>query len=105
MEQFEIEAVNILLEWTVQEDIHGLMYNVSVFPRANLQYNSLKTAQLSLSYNTLYNVSIAALCGENSSPTLLIKLHYGMSYYIYLYFIRYKSCTPIIIFILVLHVT
>ena len=81
MEQFEIEAVNILLEWTVQEEIHGLMYNVTVFPRANLQYNGVKTARLSLSYNILYNVSVAALCGENSSPTLLIELHYGMLYY------------------------
>ena len=32
VEQFEIEAVNILLEWTVQEDIHGFNVQCQCFP-------------------------------------------------------------------------
>ena len=77
VEIFANEAINILLEWTVQEEILGLMYNITVFPQANIQYNGMKTAQLSLSYNVPYNVSLVALCGENSSPPLPIELSYS----------------------------
>ena len=53
-----------------------MTFNVSVFPQANIQYNEMRTVRLTLSYNILYDVSIAALCGESSSPTLL-ELLYG----------------------------
>ena len=93
--EFVSEAVSVLLEWTVQEEIRGLIYNVSVFPQATLQYNGIKTARLILSYNVLYNVSIAALCGEDSSPTLSIELYHGKLHYLiivlYLYSRYYKS--------------
>ena len=79
VEQFITEAVNVLLEWTVKEDIRGLMYNIGVLPPANILYNGMENATLSLSYNIPYNVSIVALCGENSSPTLYTELHYGKS--------------------------
>ena len=58
----------------MQQEIHGLMYNISVFPQTIIQYNGIKAARLSLSYNIQYNVGIEALCGENSSPTLYIVL-------------------------------
>ena len=82
VERFANEAVNILLEWTMREDleVHGLVYNVSILPQANIHYDGKKTARLSLSYNIHYNVTLLALCGENSSPPLLIELHYGKSY-------------------------
>ena len=79
VEQFTNATINIYLEWTVQEEIRGLTYNVSVFPQTNLHYNGINTARLTVSYNTLYNISVAALCGENSSPTLLIELNFGKS--------------------------
>ena len=72
VEQFASEAVDILLEWTVQGEIRGLMYNVSISPQANIQYTGMRNTTLSLSYNIPYNVTIAALCGENSSPPLYI---------------------------------
>ena len=45
VEIFATEAVNILLEWTVlQEEILGLMYNITVFPQTNIRYNGMKIA-------------------------------------------------------------
>ena len=79
VEQFGSEVVNILLEWTVQEEIRGLMYTISIIPQTNVQFNGMRTARLSLSYNVPYNVSIVALCGENTSPPLYIELQYGKS--------------------------
>ena len=56
------------------------MYNISVLPRANIQYrDSMTNITLRLSYNVHYNVNIAALCGENSSPILNIEFNYGKS--------------------------
>lgn len=67
------------MEWTVQEEIHGLKYNISIFPQADIQYTGMKNASLTLSYNVQYNISIVALCGENSSPPLYIEFSYGMT--------------------------
>ena len=63
--------------WTVQEEIYGLTYNVNVFPQTNVEYNGTKSANLNLSYDIVYNVSVIALCGENSSTPRFIELHYG----------------------------
>ena len=79
VENFANETVYIILEWTVQEEILGLRYNITVSPQANIQYNGMKTAQLSLSYNVPYNVSVVALCGTSSSPPLPIELNYSKS--------------------------
>ena len=80
VENFSNEAFNILLEWTVQEEIRGLVYNISTVPQVNIQYDGIRTARLSLFYNIHYNVTLLTLCGENSSPPLLIELHSGKSY-------------------------
>ena len=77
VEKLASEAFNILLEWIVQGEIRGLMYNISISPQANIQYTGMRNAKLNLSYNIPYNVSIATLCGDNSSPPLYITLHYG----------------------------
>ena len=63
--------------WMVQEEIRGLTYNISVFPQTNVEYNGTKSASLSLSYDIVYNISVIALCGENSSNPRFIELHYG----------------------------
>ena len=79
VEQFTNEAINILLMWTIQEEIHGLTYNIIVSPQVNIQYTRMKTVHLILPYNIRYNVSIAALCGETSSLSLHMELNYGKS--------------------------
>ena len=77
VKQFANEAIDILLEWTVQGVIHGLMYTISAFPQADIQYTGMKNANLTLSYNVQYNITIVALCGENSSPPLNIEFSFG----------------------------
>ena len=77
VEQFANEAIDILLEWTVQEEIHGLMFNISAFPQTDIQYTGMKNANLTLSYNIQYNITIVALCGETSSPPLNIEFSFG----------------------------
>ena len=78
VEQFTNEVVNVLLEWTIQREIHGLMYNISILPQANIQYDGIRTARLSLSYNISYNVILLVICGESLSA-LPIELYYGKS--------------------------
>ena len=68
VKQFANEAIDILLEWTVQGVIHGLMYTISAFPQADIQYTGMKNAN---------NITIVALCGENSSPPLNIEFSFG----------------------------
>ena len=73
----ELTSVNVFLMWMVQEESRGLTYNISVFPQTNVEYNGTKSASLSLSYDIVYNISVIALCGENSSNPRFIELHYG----------------------------
>lgn len=58
VEQFANEAIDILLEWTVQEEIHGLIFNISAFPQADIQYTEMKNANMTLSYNVQYIISV-----------------------------------------------
>ena len=77
-EQFANETVTIFFTWTIEE-IDGVLYSISVIPQATVMYDGPTNAQLTLSYNTSYNVSlIATRCGQNSSSPST-KLRYGES--------------------------
>ena len=75
-EDYSLETVNITLEWS-QGD--GIIYDftVSTSPPTSVQTNGTTStrAELVLSYNTRYSVSVVTQCGRNSTTT--IQLHYG----------------------------
>ena len=69
-----IDNYGVALQWTEEE---GLVYNVSISPPAiatALVGNT--SAELTLLYNTLYSVTIAAItqCGLNIATTTLNQL-------------------------------
>jgi hypothetical protein len=73
--EYRILDVIVLLQWTPQ---NGVIYNISTNPRvAMVDLMITPSVQFSVSYNTLYNVSIVAtsICGQNR--TVNISLHYG----------------------------
>ena len=70
--------VTILLEWMPQKSV---MYNVSIEtaePRvATIKLSKLlSSAQVTVLYNTHYNVSIKASCGQRSVSTIF-EVYYG----------------------------
>ena len=75
-QHYSAETVTITLEWSQGEDI---LYDFTVLtsPHTPVQTNGTTStrAQLVLSYNTQYNVSVVTHCGQNSTTTL--QLHYG----------------------------
>ena len=70
------EHVSIILEWSRQNFFYS--YNIVVEPQAELTFNGSTTVQLTLSYNTQYNVGVVAthLCGHVSSVVTSIELYY-----------------------------
>ena len=72
----ETDGVSITLEWTPQV---GVSYNVTVIPAIDVIFTErAMSVNLSLLYNTVYNVSVVAtsLCGQLIRATF-IELHYG----------------------------
>ena len=70
---FEMESVTVVLLWTHK---NGVSYSVSVDRQVAVNYTGRNGAQLVVSYNTKYNVSvIASLCGRNS--TNFSAINYG----------------------------
>ena len=62
-----------ILEWG-QED--SVFYDVSVVPNVTVRLNGSTSAQLTVSYNITYIVSVVAtLCGR--SATYVTELHYN----------------------------
>ena len=72
-ELFMREHVSVLLEWS---GINGVIFDVSVTPHVVESFAQSTSFQLTVSYNTQYNVSVmASLCGQNN--TTVTELHYG----------------------------
>ena len=77
-EYFGVNTVTVSLWWT-NESAHSLvMYHVIATPSSDVTIvTSNTTANVTLSYNTLYVVSVVAdFCGQ-SNATANIELHYG----------------------------
>ena len=70
MELFGTDGVTVTLEWTQNNS-----YNISVDPYLPVNSFGNKSIQLSVSYNTMYNVSVTSLgvCGQND----VLELYYG----------------------------
>ena len=95
-ENLERDGVIVILEWT-QENNSYYSYNVSVipYPVSTLNPEGMR-AQLNVSYNVRYNVSVVATpiinCGQGNDNTVTasIELHYGE--YIRNQLIELSSC-------------
>ena len=71
---FGPDSVMVTVAWQQER---GASYNVSVFPQVVVNMSGPTTLQLTLAYNTLYNVTIATIvCGQTLSTTVT-QLHYG----------------------------
>ena len=73
-ERYEVDDVIVTVEWTPQE---GVTYTSSVSPLTSIIVTGSSSRQLTISYNTDYNLSVEAapLCRPN--PTAVITLNYG----------------------------
>ena len=76
-QNYSIDNITVLVQWTNEE---GVFYNITAIPSLLLPVTKLSnnTALFTVSYNTMYNVSIdASRCGQTMSSTNVIQLHYG----------------------------
>ena len=69
-------GVCVILEW-IEEDSIPYSYDIITSPPLEVTFNGSSTIQLTLSYNTLYNVSVVGThpCVE-LSVTSFIELYY-----------------------------
>ena len=73
LEQFGHDSVLVILDYT-QEGLSSLYsINVTVAPHASIVFIGRMSIQLTLSYDTLYNISVVAthLCGPVGTATLI----------------------------------
>ena len=76
-EEFGIENVMVKLQWNKEDNV---TYNATITPQSlgRLMFNDSTSVQVSIQYNTMYNMSItatSALCGQ--ILTSVVPLHYG----------------------------
>ena len=83
--EFRTDIIIVLFDWNQsQHHRNHISYHVDVIPQ-HLVHNmitltSSASAQLQLSYNTYYNVSITAiLCGQRNA-TIIVSLDFGESF-------------------------
>ena len=71
--------LTVRLVWSRE---NGASYNVSVVPSVSVDFTAHTTVEISLAYNTLYNVSITTtICGRRSnSSTTFFELNYSKVY-------------------------
>ena len=74
-EEFKSSVVSVSLQWTPQI---GVTYNVSTVPVVNVDVIERAGTNLSLMYDTVYNVTVTAmpLCGQNNQATSLLLYYY-----------------------------
>ena len=84
-EQFGVDNVTVVLQWTEELNNSLVSYHVSVEPMAHVVIGNGR-ANLTLDYNTPYNVSVVAdYCGGLNNATTILVVNYG------------KHCTCMII--------
>ena len=73
-EHFQMNFVSVTLKWTAK---NGISYSVNVNPETAINYTGEWSAQLSVLYNTKYNVSVvASLCGTSQAVNSMT-INYG----------------------------
>jgi hypothetical protein len=69
-EDFQMNFVAVTLEWVANNGVSHVVY---VTPERAINYTGKSSAQLSLSYNIEYNVSVvASLCGTAQAVSSVI---------------------------------
>ena len=64
-ELFGTSSITVTLEWAHK---NGVSYGISADPPVAVNYTGKSSAQLVVSYNTKYNISVvASLCGRSST--------------------------------------
>ena len=72
--QQDIDHLTVLLKWMAEK---GVTYNVSTETTAVVENIATSSAQITVSYNTFYNVSVVAtLCGHKNVSAVEI-IYYG----------------------------
>ena len=67
----------VTVEWTLQE---GVTYTTSVSPLTSVIVTGSSSRQLTILYNTDYNLSVEAAPPCRPNPTAVITLNYGEAY-------------------------
>ena len=73
-EQYEVDNVTITVKWA---QLLGVMYTIKVSPWVPLVYNGSTSLQLTISYNTDFNLSVEAIAPCRDNITVSIRLQYG----------------------------
>ena len=72
-EQFRPKDISVTLEWT---GTNGVSYSVSADPEVVVNYTGRSSAQITVSYDIEYNISVvASLCGITTTNFAII--HHG----------------------------
>ena len=74
-EDYIADNVTVIVEWTKQEDTVYCMFGVS--PPVPVMFTGSKRRQLTISYNTEYNLSVIATAPCKDKVTTSIKLNYS----------------------------
>ena len=72
---YETDVVIVTVEWTPQEGV--LRYTTSVSPLTSIAVTGNSSRQLTISYNTDYNLSVEAAPPCRPNPTAVIAFKYG----------------------------
>ena len=73
-EEYYAGNVSVTVKWTQQV---GAMYNATVIPPVPIMSTGSTSRQLTISYNTEYNLSVVAVVPCRDNATAFIRLHYG----------------------------
>ena len=68
------DDVTVILEWT---PVRGLTYNVTILPPVPARLIGSASAEITVAYNTLYNVSVVPSFCEELGTATLFNLNFG----------------------------
>jgi hypothetical protein len=76
--EFGINSIVMFITWTQSRNFNNnIAYFITAIPQVIVMFINTTSAQLRVSYNTQYAISITAtLCGL-SNATTIVTLHYG----------------------------
>ena len=74
LEEYTANNITIILEWTGEEDV---LYNIGIVPQIPITFIGNTSVQLTLLYNTEYNVSVEAALPCQNQASSHIQLLYG----------------------------
>ena len=76
-EEYSADNITVTVEWTQQ--VYAT-YNVTVVPLVPIVFTGSTRCQLTIPYNTEYNLTVEAAAPCRANTTALIRLNYGEIY-------------------------